>query len=470
MKKSLSFKVVVLILCCLLSTSFFTGITASESKSAPKNIIFLIGDGMGPNQVKMAHDYIGKNLNMENMTYKGTSETSNVSGATTDSAAGGTALACGIKTTNGYVGVDKNGNPVQNIREFLAEKGKKTGLVSTVSIADATPAAFGAHNISRTNQSQIAAEYIQRKIDIIMGGGGKYFSQELRNTAKAEGYTVITTKNELNSHSSSTRLLALFHDGNFPEYKNGYPSTTPTIAEMTSKSIDFLKDHEEGFFLMVEGGLIDITGHANNIDNNIAETLQFDQAVKVALDFAKQDGNTLVIVTADHETGGLKQEGNNYRFTSGSHTGVNVPVFAEGKGAENFQGNLSNADFKKKIMDLFVEDESTTSVDTTAPVTTTPITTVANTTANDTTTPVTAADDTTANDTTTPVTADDDTTANDTTVAGISTVETAETTAATTSTDTESSSPIYAAVLAGGVVIIVIGAVIFMLRKKAANE
>lgn len=370
MKKLLSIKTLALFLCVTLSFGISIGaigaieVSATGTPDAPKNIIFMIGDGMGPNQVGMAHDHIGRDLYMETMPYRGTSETSNSSGQVTDSAAGATALACGIKTRNERIGMTASTStdpiPVPNIREYFADMGKKTGLVSTVSITDATPAAFGAHNISRANQTQIAAEYIEREIDIIMGGGGSNFSTELRNTAiNDKGYSLITTKNQLLSFDGSSKLLALFSDGNLPYYSADYPETVPTLEEMTANSIDILNQNEEGFFLMVEGGLIDGAGHANLIAENIGEVLEFDKAVKVAMDFAEQDGDTLVIVTADHETGGLQKNGtNDYEFTSTGHTGVNVPVFAMGKGAENFQGDMINTDIRKKIKALFMDADT----------------------------------------------------------------------------------------------------------------
>ncbi len=370
MKKVASLKIMALLLCLAMSALLFVGVTSAEEASdAPKNIIFMIGDGMGPNQVNAAHDSVGRDLYMETFPYKGTSSTANVYGQVTDSAAGGTALACGIKTANGRIGVDQNNNPVPNIREFFAERGKKTGLISTVSITDATPAAFGAHNASRTNQSQIAAEFIENGIDVILGGGGSNFSSALRNTATNEkGYTIISTKSQLQSFNGNTKLLGLFQTGNFPYYVDGYPASTPTLAEMTSKAIEILSQNEEGFFLMVEGGAIDLAGHATNLPRNIGETLQFDEAVKVAKEFAEDDGNTLIIVTADHETGGLQKDGDgSYRFTTGNHTGANVPVFAYGAGAENFQGNMINTDIPNKIKALFGDTASSSEAESEEP-------------------------------------------------------------------------------------------------------
>jgi len=312
----------------------------------------MIGDGMGPNQVNMAHDSKGSNLNMENTPYQGTSATANASGGITDSAAGGTALACGVKTTNGYVGMNPAQQAIPNLREYFAGMGKKTGMITTVNVTDATPAAFGAHNINRYNPLAIAEDYINNEIDIIMGGGAANFSTAIRDIAVNEkGYSLISTKDQLLA-TSADKLLALFTPGDFPYYIDGYPSNIPTLEEMTTKCIEILNKNASGFFLMVEGGAIDHAGHANLIPENIGETLEFDKAVKVAMDFAASDGNTLVIITADHETGALQKNGTTYTFTSDYHSLVNVPVFATGAGASNFTGDMVNTEINAKIKQL----------------------------------------------------------------------------------------------------------------------
>ncbi len=354
MKKPCCFKamaVLIIILICFCSSAY-----AANTK--PKNVILLIGDGMGPNQVAMARQSKGSALNMESMQYKGTFSTANVDGGVTDSAAAGTALACGIKTKNGMVGMNAAKNTLPNIREYFADLGKKTGLVSTATITDATPAAFGAHVENRSSQNIIAIQFIKNNIDLIMGGGAKYFSSDLLELATEKGYTHITTKQQLLSTNSS-KILGLFCEGGFPLYhNNGYTADMPTLEQMTSKSIEILNRSTKGFFLMVEGAAIDSTGHSNLIDENITETLEFDKAVKIALDFAARDGNTLVIVTADHETGGLKfnAEEKSFYFTSAGHTSANVPIFASGTGASKFTGDMKNTDLSFKIMELYNSD------------------------------------------------------------------------------------------------------------------
>jgi alkaline phosphatase len=192
-------KLLVVSLCFVLFTSVINDFTQTveAASSTPKNIIFMIGDGMGPNQILMAEQAKGSPLHMQNMPYKGVHSTSTVTGAVTDSAAAATALACGVKTIEGFVGVNRNGQPLPNIREYCADLGKKTGLVTNTSITDATPAGFGAHTLSRTNHVDIAEQYIQKEIDLLIGGGAMHFNTDLRNTATQKGYTVITQKTNL---------------------------------------------------------------------------------------------------------------------------------------------------------------------------------------------------------------------------------------------------------------------------------
>ena len=351
-------KIIFLCIAILLSLVSVFNISAEGSPEKPKNIILLIGDGMGPNQVAMARAAKGSALHMDGMPYKGTVTTNNVYGEITDSAAAGTAIATGVKTINGAIGIDKDGAVLPNIREYFAEKGKKTGIISTVSITDATPAAFGSHTSSRSNQNAIAGQFITNNIDLIMGGGGSYFSTDLRNVATQNmEYDLITTKDEL-SETDADKILGLFAEGDFPYYSQGYSADIPTLEEMTEKAIELL-DNDEGFFLMSEGGAIDRAGHAMNIEYNIGETLEFDKAVKAALDFAEQDGNTLVIVTADHETGGLtyNESTGGYEFTSDYHTAADVPIYAYGVGAEKFAGAMDNTDISRKIKEFFAIDD-----------------------------------------------------------------------------------------------------------------
>ena len=359
--KNLFKKSKVIFLCAFILMAFSAGISVNAAESSPpKNIIFMIGDGMGPNQVAMAHASKGSALHMEGMPYKGTVVTTNFYGQITDSAAAGTALATGVKTINGAVGLNAGNETVPNIREYFAKKNKKTGIISTCIIADATPAAFGSHAPSRHNQDSIANQFITNNIDLIMGGGGSVFDAALRSNAQNKGYTLITKKSTL-SNTNAKKVLGLFADRDFPYKKQGYSEDIPTLEEMTKKGIRIL-DNKNGFFLMSEGGRIDHAGHENNIDCNIEETLEFDKAVKAALDFAKKDKNTLVIVTADHETGGLQYDKSKdeYYFTSKDHSATEVPLYAYGVGAEKFSGRMDNTQISQKIKSLFEPKPTTT--------------------------------------------------------------------------------------------------------------
>jgi alkaline phosphatase len=359
--------------------------TPKPIEDYPKNVIFMIGDGMGPMQVQMAADYKGSPLNMEEMLYCGQCSTLNVSGQITDSAAAGTALATGTKTSNGRVGMNANGLVVlPNIREYFAGRGKSTGIVTTTSIADGTPAAFGAHVLDRTYANEITESYIKTyEIDVVMGGGS---TAALMTLAMGKGYAIARTRTEL-LDTRATKILGLFAIAHMPFEHERNSVLTPSLEEMTVKAISVLDRNPNGFFLMVEGGRIDHAGHLQTAGSDavtmgykiatcVGETLEFDKAVQAAIDFAERDGNTLVIVTADHETGDLRQRSGDahidhepdritcdhedliewleekYIFNSSGHSSTNVPVFAYGVGAERFTGVLDNTDFYHMIIDL----------------------------------------------------------------------------------------------------------------------
>ncbi len=310
-------RLLMLLAIILIIISSISNIVVAENTiTSPKNVILLIGDGMGPNQVLMAHDIKGSNLYMEDMPYKGMLSTVNAVGGVTDSAAAGTALATGAKTRNSYLGMNEDEVFVSNIREFCVRHDKMTGIISTVKITDATPAAFYAHNVVRTEEALIKKQLIESNIDVIIGPGAQNYS---------------TPNNLVTGEMES-------------------------LEKATILAIEFLDKGENGFFLMVEGGKIDHAGHSNSIEQCNYEVLEFDKAVKAALEFAEKDGSTLVIVTADHETGGLQKSNTSYKFTSPNHTGVDVPVFAFGVGASYFTGRICNTEISLKIKRLILGD------------------------------------------------------------------------------------------------------------------
>ncbi|VAW13053.1 Alkaline phosphatase [hydrothermal vent metagenome] len=329
----------------------------------PKNVILMIGDGMGVSQVFSGITANGGHLFLENCKYTGFSKTQSSSSYITDSAAGATALSAGVKTYNGAIGVNPDTIPVKTILEEAEEEGLATGLVSTSSITHATPASFIAHQKSRAMYEEIAADFLKTDIDVFIGGGYKHFTKRkdgrnLVNELKGKGYTVLQNMGKIAKikNGKLAGLTSAEHNGRVNERKDMLPVATET-------AINILKNDKDGFFLMAEGSQIDWGGHQNNTIYIIEEMLDFDKAIGKALDFAAKDGKTLVIVTADHETGGFALLDGNMGsgmvkggFVTGGHTGVMVPVFAYGPGAENFTGIMENTDIYHKIKRLLLDE------------------------------------------------------------------------------------------------------------------
>jgi len=338
--------------------------TVSESKIKTKevrNIILLIGDGMGIPAVYSAMTVSPVALNFERFPYTGFSKTYSLDDYITDSAAGGTALSSGKKTNNGVIGQDSSGNKFISILEIAEQHGLATGLVSTSSITHATPASFIAHVPNRDAYEDIALEFLKTDIDVFIGGGiDNFFRREdklnLLDSLKSRGYEVDTTLESILA-SNSSKLAGLNVPKHNPYRLEGRGDMLP---QSTKKAIEILSKNEKGFFLMVEGSQIDWAGHGNQAVNLIDETLDFDKAIGLALDFAAADGNTLVIVTADHETGGVTIiDGNIHKheailnFSTTNHSAVMVPVFAFGPGAENFTGIFENTAIFDKMVKLY---------------------------------------------------------------------------------------------------------------------
>ncbi len=333
--------------------------TQPNSKKQPKNIILMIGDGMGLVQVYAGMTANGGHLFLENFKNIGFSKTYSSDNYITDSAAGGTALSSGIKTYNGAIGVDPNKKPVVNIREMAEKKGMKTGLVSTSAITHATPASFIAHVDSRGSYEDIALDFLKTNIDVFIGGGIKNFEERkdgknLSKELKDKGYQVLYTIEDIQKVKSG-KLAGL----TAPEHNKPMPERGEMLVPATQTAISLLSQSKNGFFLMVEGSQIDFIAHKNETPGVVLETLDFDRAVGAALKFAASDGETLVIVTADHETGGMTLNGGDYktgkvvaRYTTGGHTGIAVPIFAFGPGADQFTGFMENTDIALKMMKL----------------------------------------------------------------------------------------------------------------------
>lgn len=328
------------------------------AQTEAKNIIFLIGDGMGLHQMYAAYTVNGGSLNMMRATQVGLQTNFSANKYITDSAASGTAMACGVKTNNGMIGVDTARNEVESILKVAERNGMATGLVSTSSITHATPASFIANEVSRNDYEAIAADFLKTDIDLFIGGGLDHFTKredgrDLTRDLEANGYTVATDIDQVLAHSSG-KLAGLTAPVHNPNMLDGREDLLPT---MTEKALGLLQENKKGFFIMIEGSQIDWGGHANNEEYVLEETLDFDAAVKVAMDFAEKDGETLVVVTADHETGGMmilngdiEKKMVKTTFNTGGHTGIIIPVYAYGPGAELFTGFYDNTDFKAKFM------------------------------------------------------------------------------------------------------------------------
>ena len=335
-----------------------------------KNVIIFIGDGMGSAQVTVTrYNTFGPEyrLEIEKMPVIGLVNTYSADDYVTDSAAGATAMATGHKTKNGMDGMTPDSLPKETIFEAaLREKKMSTGLVCTSSITDATPACFVVHVPYRHMDDEIADQIINSNTKIIMGGGRKYFrpvgtddgsrkdNRNLIDSAKVMGYSFVTDSASLAS-APDGKILGLFSPDGMTTR-----SPEPALADMTKKALKILSKDDNGFILMVEGSQIDWGGHANNLDYVIRQTLLFDDAVKEGLKFAQNDGSTLVIVTADHETGGIaltskdrkSDKSFGVKWATDGHTGIPVPIYAFGPHAIQFTGMMENTDIPKIIASL----------------------------------------------------------------------------------------------------------------------
>jgi len=340
----------------------FGNLSAENTDSIPaiRNVILMIGDGMGLSHQYAAYTANKGSLAIERCQFVGLVKTFSANDYTTDSAAAGTAIACGEKTDNYMLGIRPDGSRLKSMLEYAADDGLATGMVVTCELTHATPAAFVAHIGGRSDNEYIAEEYTRSKINVCIGGGRKFFenrtdSVNITDVMKSKGFSVAYTMDEVKAVQEGNLLALLAEVALQP-----YPERGEMLPEAVSTAIRILNRNEKGFFLMVEGSQIDWGAHANNQNYTVNETLDFDRAVKAAFDFAECDGQTLVIVTADHETGGMTITGGNLQtgeytaaYSSNGHTGVPVPVYAFGPGAELFTGIFDNTEFLKKVLKLY---------------------------------------------------------------------------------------------------------------------
>jgi alkaline phosphatase len=339
----------------------YAGLSNAQESNGPRNVILFIGDGMGLAQIYAAYTVNKGNLNIMKFPYTGFSKTSSASGYITDSGAGATAISCGKKTFNGAIGMDSDSIPCKTILEYAEDNGLSTGLIATSAITHATPASFIAHQKSRDRYEDIALDFLKTDIDVFIGGGGLYFtnrsdSADLVKQMRANGYDVFLYPSSIHLENSSKAAVFTAPDHN-PRLSEGRGNMLP---DATEKAIEFLHKNKKGFFLMVEGSQIDWGCHNNDIRYAVEEVTDMDNAIGKALAFAEQDGNTLVVVTADHETGGLSILNGDMnagtvdaKFSTLGHTGIMVPVFAYGPGAQNFTGIYENTSIFDKLMSFY---------------------------------------------------------------------------------------------------------------------
>jgi len=342
-----------------------------------RNIVICIGDGMGLSQVALAR-YRGTGADgklwMERLPVTGWVRTHNSEGQVTDSAAAITAMVCGVKTKNGIIGQTPDGTSWMTLDGRLQQEGYRVGAVATCTITHATPAGFAAHVPKRGAEADIAVQMLDAKMDVLFGGGRKYWlpksvdggvRKDHRNflaEARQMGYRIVQDRKGMKSVSSGPVI------GLFSEDAMTTVAPEPSLAEMTRAALRILTDGSEDasapFVLLVEGSQIDWACHINNANACVRQTLLFDMAVREVLKFAVLDQHTLVLVTADHETGGLVLlEGDKDKDTvkvswaTKDHSASQVPLFAFGPGAEQFAGVLDNTEIALKIAQLLALED-----------------------------------------------------------------------------------------------------------------
>lgn len=373
--------------------SLVLAITGCNNEPKVKNVIYLIGDGMGFGAVTTLLLTEDEPTGFEEAPVIGLSETCSANNYVTDSAAGGTALATGTRTNNGYVGADPDGNQLTSVLRKAQTYGMKTGIVVNTTLTEATPGAFYAGVTSRKMVFDIAKQFTESEVDVAIGGGLDHFiarpdSLDLTATLIENGYDVyLNWETVLNTESDKFVGILPLYDLHRREENNGTASAAegqevclaaqmaainedinathlsePTVylEKATVKALDVLsRNNKDGFFLMIESAIIDGYGHNNDGEGMIVEMQEFGRTLRAMIDYVNNHPETLLVVTADHETGGAGVYYNGHtpanegplrlKFSTSGHTGTVVPVFAYGAGAENFAGVMKNIDIPEKI-------------------------------------------------------------------------------------------------------------------------
>lgn len=324
-----------------------------------KNIIFMIGDGMGLEQLSTAWIVNNRHMNItDNFPYVGLQWTYSASKLVTDSAAAGTALFTGSKTNNGMLAMSPDGQLLETLPEYAKSKGWKTGMSVVCRICDATPAAYAAHHANRDSLYSITSQMVDCGLDFISGGGLKWWEnrpdgRDLTAEVEAKGYTFVKDIESLKAVEEGPVIALTAYTELPPALDRGTEH-----QEAVLKALELL-DNKDGFFLMVEGSCIDDWCHANKVGFAVEEILDFDRTVGAVLEWAAKDGETLVIVTADHSTGAMTLLAGNVEgqsvavnYANTGHNGVALPVYAWGPGAEKFVGIYENAELSQMIKEI----------------------------------------------------------------------------------------------------------------------
>ena len=321
-----------------------------------RNVILMIGDGMGLEQASCAWVLNHGKLNLDNFPFTGLSRTYCTDNLITDSGAGGTAIAAGQKTAYNHVGVAPDGSDLSSLLVRAREKGKKTGIAVTCHYADATPCDFCCHNECRDNHEDLIADYLECGVDYLSGGGTDWFTvkrtdgRNILEELSSVGYNVALTEEEL--LNASLPVFGVLSPDNLPPAKE----RGDLFRHSVTRGLELLSESENGFVMMVEGSSIDDWLHGNNLEKAMEEILDFDRTIGDVLEWAAADGHTLVVVMADHATGCITlQDGNleegvvGVHFASESHNGIAVPVYAWGPGSEAFTGIKENDEWGRLI-------------------------------------------------------------------------------------------------------------------------
>ena len=369
----------------ILALFFVTTFNFYSQESESPNIILMIGDGMGLTQITSGMYSNDNSTALENFKYVGLSKTHSYDNLVTDSAAAGTAMSSGKKTQNKVLGLDHKGNPIKSILSICQDKGYSTALIATANILHATPAAFFANIDYRYNYKDIAVQMTKSGVNFFVGGGEKYFNsredkRNLINEMTEDGYEFVYNISDFEKNKSN--YLGFFTAKDEPYYfykgvnyssreydESDYNEDEPLedftgresyLARSTKATLNKLNDIGEPFFIMIEGAQIDWGGHDNDQNYMVSQFLEFNDAIEVALEFAKKDKNTIVVVTADHETGGaaivrgkLSDSTIKNRFVSTNHTASMVPVFSYGPKAHLFKGIYENTEIFNKLLSMF---------------------------------------------------------------------------------------------------------------------